>query len=66
MFSKGVPVPLFFMQRNGDGNSLFVLQKQNTREPGVRRITFNVTVSFIRSQKYHRSEDIRQARNVYL
>ena len=66
MLSKGVPVPLFFVQRNGDSNSLFVLQKQNTREPGVRRITFNVTVSFIRSQKYHRSEDIRQARNVYL
>ena len=38
MLSKGVPVPLFFMQRNGDGNSLFVLQKQNTRKPGVRRI----------------------------
>ena len=66
MLSKGVPVPLFFMQRNGDGNSLFVLQKQNTRKPGVRRITFNVTVSFIRSQEYHLNEDIRQARNVYL
>ena len=66
MLSKGVPVPLFFMQRNGDGNSLFVLQKQITREPGVRRITFNVTVSFIRSQEYHHNEDIRQARNVYL
>ena len=66
MLSKGVPVPLFFMQRNGDGNSLFVLQKLNTREPGVRRITFNVTVSFIRSQEYHHNEDIRQARNVYL
>ena len=44
----------------------FVLSKQNTPEPGVRRITFNVTVSFIRSQEYHHSEDIRQARNVYL
>ena len=52
MLSKGVPVPLFLMQRNGDGNSFFVLLKQNTRDPGVRRITFNVTGSFIRSQKY--------------
>ena len=44
----------------------FMLLKQNPREPGVRRITFNVTVSFIRDQKYYSYDDVRQARNVCL
>ena len=56
----------FLCKETETATSFFVLQKQITREPGVRRITFNVTVSFIRSQEYHLNEDIRQARNVYL
>ena len=66
MLSKGVPVPLFLMQRNGDGNSLFRITKAKSPGTGSKENTFNVTVSFIRDQKYYRYEDIRQARNVYL
>ena len=66
MLSKGVPVPLFFMQQTESPAPFFVLLKYNPREPGSKENTFNVTVSFIRGQKYYRHEDIRQARNVYL
>ena len=44
----------------------FVLLKHNPRETGSKENIYNVTVSFIRGQKYYRYEDIRQARNVYL
>ena len=56
----------FLCKETETATSFFVLRKKNTREPGVRRITFNVTVSFICSQEYYHSEDIRQARDVYL